>query len=209
MKILVGAILIGLVVMAINTGQDMISDAEKRVNSKQTTKQARVFAEDEFYWDKYNRAYKDIIIKGVNKVFRDNSRCHSLDPQTATKSSNKGTKTDPVFYVTCETKEGDVFNAFFSKSEVESDTSLSAIKHIDQSDAISLCKQYVKANATHPSTVDFSTFMDLSVTNFPNGRTRLASTFTAKNSLNMEAKFDVECMFDGGALIEGTILESQ
>ena len=174
-----------------------------------SNKSRRTFVESEFYWDKYNRAYKDLIVKGANKVFRENPRCHTLDPESATTSISKGTKNDPMFYVSCKTEDGEPFNVFFSKSDVKSDKSLAAVAHIDRGDALIACRDYAKAHAMHPSSVDFSTFMDLGTKEFPNGRTRLDSSFTAKNSFNMEVKFNITCMFEGGNLIEGNIYEAE
>lgn len=234
MKKLIGVfIVIGLVVAGIDTGKGLIADAEKRVAQRKENEASqqqnalagtqtapamqqtaaasgkRTFVENEFYWDKDNSPYKDVIVKGTNKVFRENTRCHSLDPQSATTSTNKGTKKDPVFYVTCQTEDGQPFNVFFSKSDVEGGASLAAAAHINRGDALLACRDYAKAHATHPSSVDFSTFLDLGTTEFPNGRTRLDSSFTAKNAFNMEAKFNISCIFEGGKLIEGTIAEAQ
>ena len=71
-----------------------------------------------------------------------------------------------------------------------------------------LCEDYAKAHATHPSTVDFSRFMDVSFYESPNGRTRLSSTFTAKNSFNLELNHKISCLLDSKGLIEANISES-
>ena len=211
MKLLIAAaIIIGLIIAGVNTGQDLISKAEKQVAAREgQSRSTRTFAEDEFYWDKYNNTHKDVIVKGANKVYRENSRCHTLDPGSAGVSTSKGTKENPVFFVGCTTKDGLPFNVFFSKSDVEADKSMAAAAHINRGDALIACRNYAKANAMHPSTVDFSTFMDLGTTEFPNGRTRVDSSFTAKNSFNMEAKFSISCTFEGGRLIEGNIYEAR
>jgi len=164
------------------------------------------FTESDFYWDKNILPYKEIIITGVNKVHRENSRCKIIDPSSAYISSSKGTTSNPVFFVTCG-KGAEVFNAFFSKSDVENDVSVTAIKHIDKNVAIEKCENHAKNIATHPSTVDFSKFMDLAITEHPNGRTSVISTFTAKNSFNLEIKYQIRCLLDANGLFEPTINE--
>ncbi len=167
-----------------------------------------VFTEADFYFDKKTRPYKNIIISGVNKIHRENSRCKNIDPSSAYISGSKGTKSNPVFFVTCG-KDYKVFNVFFSKSDVEKDKQFRAKKHISKSRATDLCENYAKSNATHPSTVDFSRIMNLSVYETPNGRIRVTSTFTAKNSFNLEIKHKISCLIDGNGLIEASINESK
>lgn len=166
------------------------------------------FTEADFIWDKKTSPHKKTIVAGVNKVHRENSRCKTIDPATAYISSSKGTPSDPVFYVTCGTGTG-VFNAFFSKSEVEKGKTLAAAKHIDRSRAINLCESHVKSKVNHPSTFSFSHVMDLAVNEHPNGRTTVTSSFTAKNSFNLELKHNVRCLLNANGLIEAHISEAE
>jgi hypothetical protein len=166
------------------------------------------FTEADFVWDKKTSPHKKTIVAGVNKVHRENSRCKTIDPGTAYISSSKGSPSDPVFFVTCGTGTG-VFNAFFSESEVEKGTTLAAAKHIDRSRAIDLCESYAKSKANHPSTFSFSRIMDLAVNEHPNGRTTVTSSFTAKNSFNLELKHNIRCLLDASGLIEANISEAK
>lgn len=167
-----------------------------------------VFTEADFIWDKKITPYKKIIVAGVNKVHKENSRCKTIDPGSAYISSSKGTPSDPVFFVTCGTG-ANAFNAFFSKSEVGRGATLAAAKHIERNRAIDLCEAYAKANSTHPSTISFSRVMDLAVTEHPNGRTTVMSSFTAKNSFDLKLKYSIRCLCDANGLIEGNINEAQ
>ncbi len=167
-----------------------------------------VFTEADFVWDKNTVPYKKIIVAGVNKVHKENARCKTIDPGSAYISSNKGTPSDPVFFVTCGTS-ANAFNAFFSKSDVEKGTTLAAAKHIDRNRAIDLCEAYAKSKAAHSSTVSFSRVMDLAVTEHPNGRTTVMSSFTAKNSFDLKLKYSIRCLCDANGLIEGNINEAQ
>lgn len=165
-----------------------------------------VFSEADFMFDNKTLPYKKIIISGVNKIHRENSKCKNIDTSSAYISGSKGTKLNPVFYVTCG-KGFKAFNVFFSKSDVEKDKKFRAKRHIRKSRAINICENYSKSNARHPSTVDFSRVFDLSIYETPNGRTRVTSTFTAKNSFNLELKHKISCLLDSNGLIEANISE--
>lgn len=176
----------------------------KKIDSSGT----EVFTGADFSFDRKTRPYKGIIIAGVNKIHRENSRCKNINTSSAYISSSKGSKSNPVFYVTCG-KGYKVFNVFFSKSDVEKDKKFRAKKHISKSKASDLCENYAKSKASHPSTVDFSRIMELSVYETPNGRTRVRSTFTAKNSFNLELKHKISCLLDSNGLIEANISEAK
>ncbi len=198
--------------LSVPIGQDLIEAAKKRKAEREGTiaptsqQSPKFYSEKDIFWDKETAPYKDVVIRGVNKVAKENKRCASLDPGTASKSTNKGTKKDPVFFVTCNTNQGEAFNVFFSKSDVEKGVALTEAKHVDSMTAIRACEQYAKTIANHPSTVDFSYFNAVTQ-DYPNGRTRVQSTFTAKNSFNLEEKFAVNCLFDSNGFIEGNVGE--
>lgn len=169
---------------------------------------AEVFTEADFSFTDKTRPYKNIIIEGVNKVHREKSRCKKIDPSSAYISGSKGTKSNPVFFVTCG--EGiKAFNVFFSKSDIEGGNKIPEQRHISKAKATELCEKHAKANAAHPSTVDFSRVFDLSIHETPNGRTRVTSTFTAKNSFNLELKHNISCLLDSNGLIEAAITEAR
>ena len=167
-----------------------------------------VFTEEDFLWDKKTAPYKKTIVQGVNKIHRENSRCKDIDPSSAYISGGKGTKTDPIFYVTCG-KNAAAFNVFFSKADVEAGNRFAAAEHIQKTRAVDLCEAYAKANAAHPSTVYFSRIMNLAISEHPNGRTAVTSSFTAKNSFNLELKFNIKCLLDRSGLLEANIAEAR
>ena len=164
-----------------------------------------VFALDNFEWTKGTKPYRELVVAGVNKIHRTNPRCKQLELSSVELSTSKGTKADPVFYVTCR-HEGLPFNAFFSKSDVEKDVSLSGV-HMDRTTAINKCEAAAKARAQNSSTVDFSKVMSLSVIDFPNGRTKVQSKFTAQNAFRAKGIYRIECMFERGALIDVNVSE--
>lgn len=210
-KLLVFLIISGVLISIISSGNDLVKSAKKRQADSSSTKTAAgktatTFTEKDIGWDQGTKDYKDIVIKGVNKVYAENSNCHTLDTYVII-SKQKSTPQNPVFFVGCKTAGGEPFNAFFSKSDVEGGKSFKAAAHIDQHRAKQLCEEYAKANANNPSTVDFSYLMDAAVQDYPNGRTRVVSSFTAKNKLGLELKFNIDCLLDANGLLDGTITE--
>lgn len=190
----------------VNSNQNKSQNSAKGASSRASS--INVFKESDFYWDENTLPHKRLIIAGVNKVHRENIRCKQLDPSSAYISAKKGTPSNPVFFVTCGSGAG-TFNAFFSKSDVEKDNKLEAARHIDRNQAVDSCESYARVNATHPNSVKFSKVMNLSVHEFPNGRTSVTSTFTAKNSFNLEAEYAIQCLLDANGFFEAQISEKE
>ena len=176
-------------------------------SSVPTLAAAGVFTEEDILWDKYTEPYKDIVVAGVNKLHRENSRCKEIDPGMAMFSPSKSSPGNPVFFVLCGSG-AKAHNVFFSKSDVASEKTLVAAKHIGRETAISLCEKYARNSATHPSTVDFSRVINLGVHEHPNGRTTVISTFTAKNGFNLKIKFGIRCLLNANGFIEATVNEA-
>ncbi|VWC91084.1 hypothetical protein BLA18112_03325 [Burkholderia lata] len=168
----------------------------------------RIFTEADFIFDDVTRPYKTTIIEGVNRIYRENDRCHDIRPDSAYISGSKGTKEEPVFYVTCGAGAA-AFNVFFSRTDISGDKKLVAPSNIGHTEAVSQCQEYVRSHATHASTVNFSHVADLRVTDHPNGNTRVTSTFTAKNGYNLELKYNISCLLNSSGLIEANISEAQ
>ena len=82
----------------------------------------RIFEEADFSFDTADDPYKEIIVKGVNRVHREHAGCDKLDTGTAHVDWDTKSSLNPVFFVTCVSDR--VFNVFFSKADVESDKPL-------------------------------------------------------------------------------------
>jgi hypothetical protein len=160
---------------------------------------AKGFVEDDFIFSKEAKPWKKIIIEGVNRIARQDNRCKEIDPGTADITPD-GTKTNPQFFVTCD-PSGPAFNVFFTKADIDKGRTFEAPTWIDHQMAAEACEAAAKASAVHPSTVDFSRFMDLAVQDFADGRTEVRSTFTAKNSFNLELKYDIACRFNATGFV--------
>ncbi len=168
----------------------------------------RTYVEADFYWDKDTSRYKPQLVAAVNRIVTENDNCLSVDPGTLSKSGSRGTAANPVYFVTCNGPQDNPFNVWFERDDGTSTKSFAAIRNISRGDAVLACEQAAKTAATNPQTVDFSTFMDVAYLTYPNGRTRLLSSFTAKNAFGVEGSFTIGCLFDGGQLIETVVNEA-
>ncbi|HHF2513889.1 TPA: hypothetical protein ACPJTH_001297, partial [Haemophilus influenzae] len=99
----------------------------------------RIIEEEDVNWNDITKPYKKLITAELNKIHRENANCKKIDPAVLDVSSTKGTKSNPVFYVTCG--EGlSSFNVFFSLDDMNSGKSQS-IEYISQQKAILLCQK--------------------------------------------------------------------
>lgn len=171
--------------------------------------EVREFTEADFSWDKDTNKAKAAIIKAVNRIHREDPRCKdAIYPSSVAKSATESkAQKKPVYFVNCGDGAQSV-NVYFDAKRADDPAPFRAPGHIDKMRAIDLCEAYAKANASHPSTVEFSRFMDLATSEHPNGRTRVQSSFTAKNSFGLELKFDINCLLDENGFIEGNIQEA-
>lgn len=170
--------------------------------------EVRDFVDADFVWDKDTKNVKTMIIRTVNRIQREDPRCKTaIYPSSVAKSMTESkAQKKPVYFVNCGDGAESV-NVYFDAKRVDDPTPFRAPGHIDRMRATDLCEAYAKANATHPSTVDFSRLLDLSISEHPNGRTRVISSFTAKNSFNLELKFRINCLLDENGLIEASAFE--
>ena len=165
---------------------------------------ARVYVESDFNWDDDTSKHKKQIVAVVNKIARQHENCP--DPGSVFKSVERSEPGAPVFFVMCGTGM-DVFNVWFRPEDAENGKVFDAVRPISESDAADACEVAAKTATAHPSTVDFSRFLNLSYVTYINGRARLTSTFTAKNSFNLELEFKISCLFEGNEMVENSIDE--
>ncbi|TPW25854.1 hypothetical protein [Pararhizobium mangrovi] len=166
----------------------------------------RKYTKDDFYWNDNTSPYKSQIVSIVNKISRENSGCASIDAATVSRSPSKSKPSDPVFFVTCTPSSKRAFNVWFKPSDI--DKTFLATPAIDKGDATLACERAAKDAATHPSTVNFSRFLDVVYSSGQDGRASLDSSFTAKNSIGLKLRYHIRCLFDGNTLIEKNIGET-
>lgn len=167
----------------------------------------RKYVEDDFMWDKHTTPYKTKLVAAVNRIVKENSRCPSVETSSLAKSDSRSGPGKPMFYVTCQGSQP--FNVWFGPEDAANQNKkFSAVANIGQSDALMACERSAKEAANNPQTVDFSRFMDVAFVPYPNGNSRLISSFTAKNAFGVEGKFRIECFFEGGNQTETNISET-
>jgi len=174
---------------------------------ERTKSGGRIYVEDDFYWDKDTVQFKRQIVAVVNKIARENRNCDQIDTSSVAKSPSRSKPGDPVFFVTCGSG-ANVFNVWFKPTDTGAEPAFAAKEPLNKSTAVDACEVAAKRAAIHPSTVEFSRVWDLAYMPHVSGRARVVSTFTAKNALNLELKYRIDCLFDGPALIETSIEES-
>ena len=167
----------------------------------------RTYVESDFYWDEHTTPFKEPLIANVNKIVRENDRCESVDPGTLSRSGDRSRPGNPVFFITCNNDRGP-FNVWFEPGDVAEGRVFRAVQNIGQGEALLACERSAKRAANNPQTVDFSRFMDVAFVPYPNGNSRLISSFTAKNSFGVKGKFRIGCFFEGEALTEINISET-
>lgn len=93
----------------------------------------------------------------------------------------------------CGDKEGDLMKRALRERDVR---------------AITLCQDYARSKAAHPSTVDFS-IVGARVAEQSDGSVIAASTFTAKNGFGLELKYEVACQVNGSGIVEAGVREAR
>lgn len=171
--------------------------------------EVRAFTEADFMWDDDTNKAKAAIIKAVNRIHKEDPRCKDdIYPSSVAKSATESeAQGKPVYFVNCGGGATSV-NVYFDAQRADDPTPFRAPGHFDKARATDLCEAYAKQQASHPSTVDFSRFMDIAISEHPNGRTTVMSSFKAKNAFNLELKFKIKCLFDESGFIEGQIWEA-
>jgi hypothetical protein len=175
---------------------------------EQASDGARKYVADDFYWDEDTSPYKKELVAAANRIAVENANCGSIDPGTLAKSPTKSTPGKPVYFITCNGISDQPFNVWFERGDAKGGKSFAAIPNIGRGDAVLACEQAAKNAANNPQTVNFSTFMDVAYIPYPNGRSRLLSSFTAKNAFGVEGKFTIGCLFEGSNLIETVVNEA-
>ena len=165
------------------------------------------YTEPDFSFDAQTRPHRAMIVRAVNKIRQEDPRCKDhLSPGSVSLSRDRSKPREPVFFGTCGKGTG-VVNVYFSQSDLAEGKTFAPPAHIDRSRAVDLCEAYAKRHSRFPSTVDFSRFWSLGVTDHPNGRTTVVSSFKAKNAFNLQLTFDIRCLLDQRGLIEAHIAE--
>jgi hypothetical protein len=175
---------------------------------ERTASGSRQYVEEDFLWDKNTSGRKEQLVAAVNKIASQNKNCKHIDTASLARSSSRSKPGAPVFFITCG-KLPNVLNVFFKPEDATSAKRFVAKEPLGKTAAADACEVAAKQAANHPSTVDFSRVWDLAYRSHMSGRARVVSSFTAKNSLNLELKYRIDCLFDGSEMIEVNISEAR
>ena len=166
------------------------------------------YTEKDVFWHDEIKPYKAVIVAGLNKIVRENKRCKSVLSKLVLISDTRGSKDDPVFFFTCKTGNPDpvkaYFNVYFSASDIELGTTFEAQIHMDRNTAIIRCERHTRGQAIDPRSVDFPA-LGAAVTQYPDGRTKVVTSFKAKNLLGNVTQHRATCLFDRNSLVDAWI----
>lgn len=81
-----------------------------------TPGEVRTYTENDIYWDKITKNHKGLIVKEINRIHREDSRCKDyIEPSSVALSPSKSQPNAPVFFVTCG-KDAGAVNVYFTTS---------------------------------------------------------------------------------------------
>lgn len=176
---------------------------EKKIDEKGFN----IYTEEDFYFDEETLPYKykDIVVKAINYLHRNDPQCRVLEPgSTAIARSKETAPGDVTFYVTCG--EGDsVFNTFFTKNEIESEKQIRApiILHLSQRAIKDLIKAEIMNRMSDGEKLTMNSGWDY-IKETPNGRTRVKITYELSN-LFQSVEFAYFGLFDQNGKIESSV----
>jgi len=77
------------------------------------TRGLRQYVEADFTWRKDTSPYKARLLSAINRISRENANCARIDPGTLFKSPARSRPNKPIFFITCTSQSGGVFNVWF------------------------------------------------------------------------------------------------
>lgn len=81
----------------------------------------RNYKDRDFYWDNIIKPHKKFIVKAINKIARLYPKGTKIDTSTISIAPDRGTKKEPVFFVTIG-EDLNAYNLYFSKKDIENNT---------------------------------------------------------------------------------------
>ncbi len=137
-----------------------------------------------------NKAEKEMMRKAVHKILQDEPSCKTVI------YGDKSVNFKNTYYISCERKSGELpasFNVWFTVKDIADGKVLTAPKAISEDIAREACIDQIKANVSHPSTLDIHHVTGYATTVYNNGTRDVVQTFTAKNVMNLKLKFEARC----------------
>jgi len=162
----------------------------------------RIYGPADFEWVNGSARYQKAILTVVNRVMVQNPKCDAFNSQSIMMNKDRA---GPLIKVACfgETEQ----TVDFRPDDATNGRSFAPVDPIDEKTAREACWAAAKERATHPSTVDISTFGG-QFQPYEDGTASYRTTFSARNSFNLQLNYTIRCSFKGGEFTAVDIQES-
>jgi len=162
----------------------------------------RIYGPADFEWPDGSLRYQKAVLTVVNRIMAQNPKCDAFNSQSLLLDKDRA---GALFKVACFGADEQVVD--FRPDDATNNRSFVPIDPIDETTARNACEAAAKQRAAHPSTIDIST-SDGEFHSYAGGITSYRTTFTAKNSFNLELKYAIQCGFEGAKFTKVDIQET-
>lgn len=162
----------------------------------------RIYGPADFEWPDGSLRYQKAILTVVNRVMAENPRCDAFNSQSILMDKDRA---GPLIKVACFGEPEQIVD--FRPDDATNGRSFAPVDPIDETTAREACWSAAKERATHPSTVDISTFGG-QFNSDESGSASYRTTFTAKNAFNLSLNFTISCSFKGNEFMGVEIQET-
>lgn len=163
--------------------------------SKVTTTEdgRRLYNQSDFVWPRGTGSDKAAVVKVINRIMDERRECETISQRHLV--FNKATRT---FSIPCHAGT-EMISFDFTAADAANGRSFAKVEPMTQADAIAACRDAVRQNAAHPSTVEFP-WLDYDFIEGAEGRTDVRTSASAKNAFGLTLRFKVWCEFRGAEL---------
>lgn len=162
----------------------------------------RIYEAADFEWPDGSKPYRKSALAVVNRIMAQNPRCDAFGSQALLFDKDRA---GALFKVACFGATEQVVD--FRPDDATNGRSFAPVDPLDEKTAREACWNAAKERATHPSTVDISTFGGQFYSD-DSGGTSYRTTFTAKNSFNLTLNYTILCSFKGSRFADVDIQET-
>ena len=169
---------------------------------KTTASGRRIYDADDFEWPAGSNRYKTAALTVINRVMAEDPTCDAFNTQSIlVEKDRKGV----LLKAACFGEPEQIVE--FRPADATNGRSFAPVVPVSLDAASFACLAAARKNAVHPSTVDMS-IMGATFTPHDDGSASYLTTFTAKNSFNLELQYSIECLFRGNELTFSSVEEA-
>lgn len=162
----------------------------------------RIYGPADFEWVDGSLRYQKAILTVANRVMAQNPKCDAFNSQSILMDRDRA---GPLIKLACFGQPEQIVD--FRPDDATNGRSFAPVDPIDERTAREACWAAAKERATHPSTVDISTFGG-QFQPYEGGTASYRTTFSAKNSFNLTLNYTISCSFKGNEFTGVDIQES-